>query len=120
MQIASGQTLKIPDPTKDSFRLVTQEPKGVTEVLILASPTPLREALLTLRRFAELRQRSRGPLSLDASEVSSEPAAVVDNLLDDLNNGIRGNVDNIPARESTIRNIDTTQLAALSIAFEVI
>lgn len=120
MQIASGQTLKIPDPTKDSFRLVTQEPKGVTEVLILASPTPLREALLTLRRFAELRQRSRGPLSLDASEVSSEPATVVDNLLDDLNNGIRGNVDNIPARESTIRNIDTTQLAALSIAFEVI
>jgi hypothetical protein len=120
MQIASGQTLKIPDPAKDSFRLVTQEPKGVTEVLILASQTPLREALLTLRRFAQHRQRSRGPLSLDGSDLSDQPADVVDNLLDDLNNGSRANVDDILARDSTIRNIDTTQLAALSIAFEVI
>jgi len=119
--VAAGQTLKIPDPNKDGFRLVTQEPKGVAEVLILASRTPLRKALQSLRAVAAARvgQRS-GPVTLEASGQLNEPAEVIDNLLDDVNNGNRGSVSNATLSSGTVRNIDTSQLAALSITFEVI
>lgn len=119
--VAAGQTLKIPEPNKDSFSLVTQEPKGVSEVLILASRTPLRKALQSLRAVAAARggQRS-GPVTLEASGQLNEPAEVIDNLLDDVNNGNRGSVSNATLSSGTVRNIDTSQLAALSITFEVI
>jgi hypothetical protein len=119
--VAAGQTLKIPEPNKDSFSLVTQEPKGVSEVLILASRTPLRKALQSLRAVAAARvgQRS-GPVTLEASGPLNEPAEVIDNLLDDVNNGTRGSVSNATRSSGTVRNIDTSQLAALSITFEVI
>jgi len=119
--VAAGQTLKIPDPNKDGFRLVTQEPKGVAEVLILASRTPLRKALQALRAVAASRGVNRsGPVTLDASGQMNEPAEVIDRLLDDVNDGTRGSGNNTTASSSTVRSIDTSQLAALSITFEVI
>jgi hypothetical protein len=119
--VAAGQTLKIPEPNKDSFSLVTQEPKGVSEVLILASRTPLRKALQSLRAVAAARGGQRGgPVTLEASGQLNEPAEVIDNLLDDVNNGNRGSVSNATRSSGTVRNIDTTQLAALSITFEVV
>jgi hypothetical protein len=119
--VAAGQTLKIPDPNKDSFRLVTQEPKGVAEVLILASRTPLRKALQTLRAVAASRGEQRGgPVTLRTSGQSNEPGEVIDNLLDDINNGTRGSASNATRSSGTVRNIETNQLAALSITFEVI
>ena len=114
--VRPGQPLKIPDPSKDNFRLVTQEPKGVTEVLILASRAPLRKALQTLRDLAAsqgIKQRG-GPVTL------SSPSQVIDNLLDDVNNGSRGSVTNTTSMRGHVRSLDTTQLAALSITFEVI
>lgn len=117
----ASQTLKIPDSNKDSFRLVTQEPKGVAEVLILASRTPLRRALQSLRAVAAARGEQRGgPVTWEASSQQNEPAEVIDNLLDDVNNYTRGNVSNATRSNSTVRNIETNQLAALSITFEVI
>ena len=119
--VAAGQTLRIPDPNKDSFRLVTQEPKGVAEVLILASRTPLRKALQTLRAVAASRGEQRGgPVTLRTSGQSNEPGEVIDNLLDDINNGTRGSASNATRSSGTVRNIETNQLAALSITFEVI
>jgi hypothetical protein len=121
--VKAGQTLKIPDPAKDSFHLDTQAPKGVAEVLILASRTPLRKALQTLRSLAAQEQRDRGPVTLNASVQQNQPGEVIDNLLDDINNGsnaTRGSQgDAVPVRDS-VRNIETNQLAALSITFEVI
>ncbi len=112
--VKAGQTLKIPDPSQDSFRLVIQEPKGIVEVLVLASRTPLRQAMLALQALAaESKQRS-GPVTLN------QPAEVIDNLLNDINNGSRGNGSNIVSSNPTNRSIDTTQLAALSITFEVV
>lgn len=119
--VAAGQTLKIPDPGKDKFRLVTQEPKGVAEVLILASKSPLRKALQILRAVAASRGSDRsGPVTLDASGQQNQPAAVIDNLLDDVNTGTRGSTSGDTRSTPAVRNIDTTQLAALSITFEVI
>lgn len=119
--VAAGQTLLIPDPSKDQFRLVTQEPKGVAEVLILASRSPLRKALQTLRVIATAQPDNRsGPVPLNASPQQNQPAEVIDNLLDDLNTGTRGAASTTVGNNSTVRNLDTTQLAALSITFEVI
>ncbi|NER53072.1 MAG: DUF4384 domain-containing protein, partial [Symploca sp. SIO1A3] len=112
--VKAGQTLKIPDPSQDSFRLLIQEPKGIVEVLVLASRTPLRQAMLALQALAaESKQRS-GPVTLN------QPAEVIDNLLNDINNGSRGNGSNVVSSNPTNRSIDTTQLAALSITFEVV
>lgn len=115
--VAAGQALLIPDPNKDRFRLVTQEPKGVAEVLILASRSPLRKALQTIRTIAAARDDNRsGPVTLEASLEQNQPTEVIDNLLEDLNTGTRS----APAISTKVQNLDTTQLAALSISFEVI
>ncbi|MBD2539851.1 caspase family protein [Coleofasciculus sp. FACHB-SPT36] len=106
-QVKAGQTLQIPG-TDDQFNLVTQEPKGVAEVLIVASSTPLRKALQALRNLAP--RDTRGPVAL------SEPTQVVGDLLDDLAEGTRG-TGNSP---QGVSNVDTTQMAAMSITFEVI
>jgi hypothetical protein len=119
--VGAGQILKIPDPRKDNFRLVTQEPKGVAEVLILASRTPLRKALQTLRSLVASRgNQLRGPVALSASGQLNEPTEVIDNLLDDVNNANRGSAPMAKSDGGTVRQIDTSQLAALSITFEVI
>ncbi len=119
--VAAGQTLLIPDPSKDRFRLVTQEPKGVAEVLILASRSPLRKALQTIRAIAAARGNNRsGPVTLEASLQQNQPTEVIDNLLDDLNTGTRSAPATTASNNPTVHNLDTTQLAALSITFEVI
>ena len=119
--VAAGQTLLIPDPSKDRFRLVTQEPKGVAEVLILASRSPLRKALQTIRAIAAARSDNRsGPVTLEASVQQNQPTEVIDNLLEDLNTGTRSAPSTSASNNSKVQNLDTTQLAALSISFEVI
>ncbi|MFE1744528.1 caspase family protein [Coleofasciculus sp. H7-2] len=107
-QVRAGQTLQIPG-ANDQFNLITQEPKGVAEVLIVASSTPLRKALQALRNLAP--RDKRGPVSL------SEPTQVVGDLLDDLAEGTRGTSGTSP---QGVSNVDTTQMAAMSITFEVI
>lgn len=118
--VGAGQTVKIPDPNKDSFRLVTQEPKGVAEVLILASRTPLRSAIQSLQEIAVRGGKGGGPVTLSSLGQSNEPAEVIDNLLNDVNNGTRGSASKASPTSGTVRNMDASQLAALSITFEVI
>lgn len=111
MQVAAGQTLRIPEPGKDTFSLVTQEPRGATEVLIIASSAPLGNALKALQGVATRGGQSRGPVAL------SDPTEVIGNLLDDIDSGTRGSGTQA---SKGIRSIDTSQLAALSITFEVV
>jgi len=90
-------------------------------VLILASLSPLRKALQTLRAVATAQKGDRsGPVTLDASLQQNQPAEVIDNLLDDVNTGTRGAASPAINSSASVRNLDTTQLAALSITFEVI
>ena len=107
MKVAAGQTLQIPQP-QDKFNLVAQEPKGLTEALIIASSVPLGGALKSLQAIAARSDQSRGPVTL------TDPADLISSLLDD--------VGNQAARQATpdIRTIDTTQFAALFITFEVV
>ncbi|MCL1475515.1 caspase family protein [Argonema antarcticum] len=114
MQLNAGQTLLLPDPSKDNFTFVTQKPKGITEVLIIASTTPLRKALSALRSIASQGQQQRGPFT------PSEPTEVIDRLLDDLDEGTRGNPTAVAVQNQGIKSIDTSQIAAMSITFEII
>ncbi|MFB2969172.1 caspase family protein [Aerosakkonema sp. BLCC-F183] len=114
MQLNSGQMLLLPDPSKDNFSLVTQKPKGVTEILIIASKTPLRKALSALRSIASQGQQDRRPIALN------QPTEAIDSLLDDLDEGTRGTTRTTAVQSQQIKNVDTSQIAAMSITFEVI
>jgi len=105
-RLAAGRTLYLPHPGRDRFRLVTQEPRGTTEVLVIASSTPLDQALRALRELASQSGQTRGPVGLE------DPTEVVDTLLNDLNRS--------PVGRSQTVAVDARQLAALAISFDVI
>lgn len=121
-RLSAGETLLFPDRNLHKFSLQTQEPLGVTEVLIITSVTPLRRALKALQTIAQNRSQQTGPLAV------STPVEVIENLLEDLgessnsNKNLRSSNNNIilTKSESVVNQIDTTQIAAMSITFEVV
>ncbi|MEM1291647.1 MAG: caspase family protein [Cyanobacteria bacterium P01_H01_bin.162] len=107
MLLPAGARLTLPDPNRDSFQLVTQPPVGTTEVLIVASSTPLNTALQGLQAIADDTGVSRGPLGVD------DPTPVIEGLLQDVSETSQGT-------STTTRSVSVTQLAAFSITFEII
>jgi hypothetical protein len=114
-RVKAGQTLLIPNPSKDAFALVTQEPKGVAEVLIIASNQPLRETLLSLRAIALRGGQRGGPIALTDPD---DPMEVVSNLVHDLDASDRAGSD-LATSYPGVHRLDTTELAVLSIPVEV-
>jgi hypothetical protein len=112
MRIAAGRSLQLPDQS-DNFSFVTQEPKGTTEVLIIASATPLGNSLKALQQLAVRGGVSRGPVGV------GDPVAAIAGLLSDLEAGTRSSRGTM-ASTAEVQRVDTSQLAALSITFEVI
>ncbi|MBE9229066.1 caspase family protein [Phormidium sp. LEGE 05292] len=122
-RLVAGETLLLPEPNKDTFSLQTQEPLGMTEILIITSLKPLRKALKVLQTIAQNRSQQSGPIAI------STPVEVIDNLLKDLgessnsNNDLRSSNSNnivLTKSENGINQVDTTQVAAMSITFEVV
>ncbi len=113
MKVAANQSLRIPEPGRDSFSLIVQEPKGSTEVLIIASSAPLGSALKALQTVASRGGQSRGPMALN------DPTDIISSMLDDVDAGTRG-TRGTSAGDRGVRSVDTTQLAALSITFDVV
>ncbi|MFB2879583.1 caspase family protein [Floridanema aerugineum] len=122
-RLSAGETLLFPEPNLDKFSLQTQEPLGMTEVLIIISVTPLRKALKALQAIAQNRSQQSGPIAVYT------PIEVIENLLEDLgessksNNKVRGSNNNntsLTKSESVTKQVDTTQIAAMSITFEVV
>jgi hypothetical protein len=111
MRVKARQTLLIPN-TGDPFKLVTQAPAGMTEVLIIASSSPLEDALSALQKIAARGGQSRGFVALNDL---NDPADIISSLLDDVN-AVSRNRQGTP----TIRTIDTSQTATLSLSFEVV
>jgi hypothetical protein len=112
--LASKETISIPDSNRgDNYQFRVAGDPGLAEALIIASTTPLTKAVDLLKTLAADRgNRSRGmPNDL------SEPDTAIFSLLDDLDEGSRGS-----GTVSTpgVRQIDTRQMAAMSITFEVI
>jgi hypothetical protein len=79
---------------------------------VIASATPLSNALKRLQQIARGQGTQRGPIDLN----ENAPAAI-DELLEDLNRGTRSlNVTYAP----NMRTADTSKLAAMSITFRSI
>lgn len=102
-RIQPNQTLLIPNPNTDEFVLVTEE-AGLGEVLIVASDQPLTKALLRLRSLA---RGKRGIISTRGDDSLE----IINDLVDDVSRGVQVGVR---------RRIRTSQMAALSITFNVV
>ena len=119
MLLPAGQTLRIPDPGRDSFKLVTQPPAGLTEVLVLASNSPLTSALLALRNLVNQLNQSDGPVTLNrGTDAGTDAVDFVESLLSDIDQ-VNSAFGTVRGRGNT-RTIDTSQLAAMSITFDVV
>ncbi|MEO0825001.1 MAG: caspase family protein [Cyanobacteria bacterium J06642_9] len=82
-------------------------PEGITELLVIASNSQLRQALKTMQRLAPASHRGAIPLT--------EPGEVMAALLDDLSTQ-RGE----PSAENQQRQMDTGQVAAVSLLYRVV
>ncbi len=112
--VKSGETRIIPDGNKgDQFSLRIGPPLGIVEVLIIASVSPLTDALKTLQGIASRGgQRGGTPVTLKDNDSTE----TVDNLLKDVDQGSRG----IYAQYNpNSRSLDTSLLAAMSITFSI-
>lgn len=112
--IQAGQTRKIPDPAQqDQFKITVGKPLGTAVVFVIASATPIREALKVLQQIAESRGQRSGPVALEEDSTKA-----IDTLLGDLDRSSRsgGNPLGI-SYDPTARAVNTAQLAALSITF---
>ena len=112
--VTPGERIQIPDPNRgDRYKFKVAGETGIAEVLVIATTTPLTKAVELLRVLAvERGDNLRGtPVDL------TQPDEAIFSLLDDLDEGTRGS--EIPAF-SGVRQIDTQQMAALSITFEVV
>lgn len=112
-RVTPGQELTVPPPNGE-FQFIVQGPAGFSEILILASTEPLRDALKGMQQIARGRTGSRAgdPLSLNADE----PVEVMGNLLNDLNE-LAGRAGVVLRG---VQAVDTTQLAALSAMIQVV
>jgi len=100
--LSAGQEVLI--PKQDGFEL--QPPLGMLEILIIASTRSVEQTLNTLAQLNSQPEAQRGPATISA----------IENLLDDLDSGTRS--PNQP--KSDIRLVDTQQISALSIGFEIV
>ncbi|MCA1991065.1 MAG: DUF4384 domain-containing protein [Coleofasciculus sp. S288] len=83
--IKVGQTRKIPDPAQgDQFKIAVGKPLGTAEVLVIASATPIREALKVLQQIAESRRQRSSPIALEEDSTKA-----IDTLLEDLDRSSR-------------------------------
>lgn len=113
--IKPGETRQIPEVGKDPFKITVNKPLGMVEVLVIASLNPLRDALKKLQSIATSRGQRGGLLPLE-----SDATAVIEDLLSDFDRGTRGGRSLSVSFDSTVRAIDTAQLAALSITFRAV
>jgi hypothetical protein len=113
--VKAGVTLHIPQAGKDKFRFKVAKPVGMVEVLVIASGTPLKQALKALQEVARVRGQKPGlPMML-----GEEPTKLIDGLLEDFNRGAGDSRGGEKTRGlGVINRIDTQELAAMSITFE--
>jgi len=108
-RIEAGSTRLIPDPSKKEF-MITPQNTGVGEVLVIASETPLTNSRLRLQSLAKEQQQKRGE---PVTARGDQAVAVIDDVVTDLSRGRGGPL-------LKVRSVSASQMAALSITFEVV
>jgi hypothetical protein len=112
--VTPGEKIQIPDPNRgERYKFKVEGETGIAEVLVIATTTPLTKAVELLRVLAAERGDNLRGTPVDLTQ----PDEAIFSLLDDLDEGSRrsGTVST-----SGVRQIDTRQMAAMSITFEVV
>lgn len=113
--IPAGQQIQVPDPDRgELYRFKIAGDPGVAEALVIASTTPLKRSIELLRTLAAEPGRNRGT----PVELNKEPDMAISALLTDLDEGTRGG--DSPPSTPAVNQIDTKQMATLSITFEIV
>lgn len=112
--VGKKQTLDLPSQAQvqQGAALQFKPPLGIAELLILASTSPIRKALVPIHALA---QERRNPQRSE-NRVEQQTKNVIFGLLDDLSASARGGDRN----SSVERVFDPKQMAALSIPFEIV
>ncbi len=112
--VTPGQTIQIPDPNRgELYKFKVAGESGRAEALVIATTTPLTKAVELLRVLAAERGDNLRGTPVDLTQ----PDEAIFTLLDDLDEGSRGGGT---VSTSGVRQIDTRQMAAMSITFEVV
>ncbi|NCS19321.1 MAG: DUF4384 domain-containing protein [Microcystis aeruginosa G11-06] len=111
--LAPQETINIPDVNRgDDYRFKVVGDLGLVEVLVIASTTPLKKAIDVLRTLAADRGENTRGTPINSPQLDE----AIFSLLDDLDEGSRGSGT---TSFTGVRQIDTRQMAAMSITFEV-
>jgi hypothetical protein len=111
--VTPDQTIQIPDPNRgELYKFKVAGESGIAEALVIATTTPLTKAVDLLRVLAAERGDNLRGTPVDLTQ----PDEAIFSLLDDLDEGSRGGGT---VSTSGVRQIDTRQMAAMSITFEV-
>ncbi|MDJ0581547.1 caspase family protein [Crocosphaera sp.] len=109
-----GETIYIPDYNRgDRYKFKVAGETGTAEVLVIASMTPLTKAVELLQVLAAERGDSLRGTPVDLID----PDEAIVSLLDDLGQESRGSGATV---SKGVHNIDTRQMAGMSITFEVV
>jgi len=116
-RLPAGTTLQIPEVGRDRFSLVLRPPTGVVETLVIASAVPLRQTLQLMGQLGTERGLRGGDLLVGDGDM----VTLADSFLRDFNQaasrGYRGlGIEPIAA----VQGVDSRDVAALSLVFEVI
>jgi hypothetical protein len=112
--LAPQETINIPDVNRGyHYRFKVVGDLGLAEVLVNTTTTPLTKAVELLRVLATERGDSLRGTPVDLTQ----PDEAIFSLLDDLDEGSRGGGT---VSTSGVRQIDTRQMAAMSITFEIV
>jgi hypothetical protein len=103
-QIIAGQTLFLPDASRNESPIILDPPPGTVEVMVVFSTTSLERAIAQLKILSENRTTNRPEVAI----------STVSTLLDDLA-GTRSD-----GNQPQARRLDPQQMAALSVTFEII
>jgi hypothetical protein len=110
--VGAGKTLVAPQPGRENYEFIVTGPAGAIEIIVLASANSLRDTLKGLKKIASRSGQNRGePLSIDA------PSDLIGGLLGDLTASTRAG---LKVQRQGTQQVDATQLAALSLALDVV
>ncbi|WP_414550762.1 caspase family protein [Anabaena sp. CCY 0017] len=111
--VAAGETLRIPN-SQDIWQLEIIEPLGLTEILVVASKSPLRKSLQSLQTIAKRQVNRNVPIT-----IADNPTEVINLLIEDIHSGTLRDTPNITSKTAA-RLSDTTQLATMSITYQAV
>jgi uncharacterized protein YjlB len=111
--IPAGQQIQVPAPDRgELYRFRIAGDPGVAEVLVIVSTSPMKRAIALLRTLAAAPDRRRGT----PVELNKDPDEAISCLLQDLGEATRSSET---SSILGVKQIDTRQMAGLSITFEI-